>query len=165
MRPMLFAAALAIAPLAAVTALAPVAAVAAEPTPKDKGGVTVSQLRKIVEGLGYETRDGSSKESPNFEFTINEGGLDIHILAEESESTNYIWLKLAFDKLKPGQDAKTFLSRTNDIQPAHFYLYDDGVLGMAVAVENRAVTPAVVRRGIDILVDGAIATQDYWLTD
>lgn len=165
MRPILLAAALAVAPLAAFTTLAPVAAVAAEPTPKDKGGVTVSQLRKIVEGLGYETKDGTGTESPNFEFTINEGGLDIHILAEESDSTNYIWLKLAFDKLKPGQNAAVFLSQTGNVQPAHFYLYDDGTLGMAVAVENRSVTPAVVKRGIDILVDGAVSTQDYWLAN
>ena len=165
MRPLFIAAALAIAPLAAITVLAPVSAVAAEPTPANKGGVTVSQLRKIVEGLGYETRDGTGKGSPSFEFTVNEDDLDIHILAEESESTNYIWLKLAFDTLKPGQDGKTFLSQTAAIQPAHFYLYDDGTLGMALAVENREITPALVRRGIDILVDGAISTKAYWLTD
>ncbi len=163
MRPILIAAAMVLAPLAAVTTLAPAAALAAEAKPKDKGGVTVTQLRKIVGGLGFETKDGTGKDSPNFEFTVNEGGLDIHILAEQSESTNYIWLKLAFDKLEPGQDAKTFLTQTGNTQPAHFYLYDDGTLGMAVAIENRGITPAVVKRGIDILVDGAVSTQKYWL--
>ena len=165
MRPLFIAAALAIAPLAAVTVMAPVTAVAAEPKPTSKGGVTVAQLRKIVDGLGYETKDGTDKTSANFEFTITESDLDIHILAEQSQSTSYIWLKLAFDKLKPGQDAKTFLSQTASTQPAHFYLYSDGTLGMAMAIENRDVTPAVVKRGIDILVNGAVSTQDYWLTD
>lgn len=165
MRPILLAAALALTPLAAVTVLAPVAAVAAEPKPKDKGGVTVSKLRKMVDGLGYETRDGPAGDSPSFEFTVKEDDLDIHILAEESDSTNYIWLKLAFEKLTPKQNAATFLSKTGAIQPAHFYLYDDGTLGMAVAVENRNITPAIVKRGIGILVDGAVATQEAWLTD
>ncbi|MDO9336368.1 MAG: hypothetical protein Q7T61_08200 [Caulobacter sp.] len=164
MRSLFFAAALAVAPLAAITALAPATALAAEAKPKDRGGVTVSQLRKIVDNLGYTTKDGSGTDSPNFEFTVNDGGLDIYILVEQSKSTNYIWMKLAFDKLKPGQDPKAFLTQTGAIQPAHFYLYEDGTLGMAVAVENRDVTPAVIKRGIDILVDGAVNTQDYWLS-
>ncbi|MDB5468461.1 MAG: hypothetical protein JWR84_21 [Caulobacter sp.] len=163
MRPLFIAAALALAPMAAFTTLAP--AVAAEPTPKDSGGVTVSQLRGIVEGLGYDTTDVDDAETPSFEFMISDSGLDIHVLAQESESTNYIWLKLSFEKLKPGQNDATFLEQTAQAQPAHFFLYDDGTLGMAVAVENRSITPSIVQRGIDILVNGAVTTKDSWLTD
>lgn len=163
MRPLLLAAALAIAPLAAVTSLTPALAATAEAKPKDAGGVTISQLRKIVDGLGYKTTDSVTATTPSFEFMIEDGGLDIHIMAEQSESTSYIWLKLTLTKLEPGQNASDFLTQTALTQPAHFFLYDDGTLGLAVAVENRSISPAIVQRGIDILVDGAVSSKDYWL--
>ncbi|RYF95128.1 MAG: hypothetical protein EON95_02735 [Caulobacteraceae bacterium] len=162
MRPLLIAAALALAPLAGLTT-APQAFAEAKPT--QKGGVTVSQLREIVGDLGYTVQDADSSQRPSFEFKITKAGLDIFVLTQESDDAGLIWLKLSFDKLKPGQDASLFLQQTADIYPASFFLYDEGTLGMIVSIENRGITPEIVQSRIDILIEAAISSQQHWLTD
>lgn len=161
MRPILIAAALVLA-TTAVPMTAALPAQAAE-TISQKGAVSIPALRKMVEGIGHQTRDIDGQDaSAGFEFTIGQDGLDIHILVEESESTNYVWFKVALGAPPEGVDPYDYLRQTALVQPAHFYLYDDGQLGLAVPMDNRGVDVASVERAIDILLYGVTTTVDYW---
>jgi hypothetical protein len=161
MRPHLIALALLAAPLTTAIVALPAAAAEAPAEPALKGGVTQKKLRQIFEGLGYKTTDG--KNPSYFEFQVEEGGLTIYLLAEQSESTQYIWIKSSLKDLTPTDDYKALMAANFDIQPAQLFFSDNNVLSIAVPVENRDITPAVIARAMTIVIDGAVATQDLWL--
>jgi hypothetical protein len=161
MRAHLFALALIAAPLATVVTALPAAAEAAPTSPALPGGVTLKKLRQIVEGLGHKTTDG--KDASYFEFMIQTDGLNIYLLAEQSESTQYIWIKSSLKDLNGTEDYKALMRANFDIQPAQLFFSDNNVLTVAIPVENRDIKPAVVERALTILIDGAVATQDLWL--
>lgn len=161
MRPHLIALALLAAPLTTALVALPVAAAEAPAKPALKGGVTQKKLRQIFEGLGYKTTDG--KNPSYFEFQVEEGGLTIYLLAEQSESTQYIWIKSSLKDLTPTDEYKALMAANFDIQPAQLFFSDNNVLSIAVPVENRDITPAVIARAMTIVIDGAVATQDLWL--
>lgn len=161
MRPHLIALALLAAPLTTAMVALPVAAAEAPSKPALKGGVTQKKLRQIFEGLGHKTTDG--KNPSYFEFQVEEGGLTIYLLAEQSESTQYIWIKSSLKDLTPTDDYKGLMAANFDIQPAQLFFSDNNVLSIAVPVENRDITPAVIERAMTIVIDGAVATQDLWL--
>lgn len=162
MRAQLIALALIAAPFATVVAAPPVyAAEAAAKKPALRGGVTLSKLRQIVEGLGHKTKDG--KDASYFEFMIQTDGLDIYLLAEQSESTQYIWIKSSLKDLTPADNYKALMAANFDIQPAQLFFSDNNVLTVAIPVENRDIKPAVIERALTILIDGAVATQELWL--
>lgn len=161
MRPFLLAAALLMTAASTAPAVLPTAAIAA---PAQRGAVTMPVLRRMVEKLHHETRDIEGQPaSAGFEFTVVEDDLDIHILAEFSESGNYVWFKVALPDPPKTVDGFEFLRRNAATQPAHFYLYEDGELGMAVPMDNRLVDAASVQRAIDILVGGVTSSKDLWL--
>jgi hypothetical protein len=161
MRHILIAASLVLA-TAAIPLAVSVPAAAAEVVSQE-GAVTIPALRSMVQDLGYEARDIEGEpESAGFEFTIVQDGLDIHILVEESESTNYVWFKVALGAPPESIDPYDYLRQTALVQPAHFYLYDSGQLGLAVPMDNRGVDVASIERAIDILVYGVTSTVDYW---
>lgn len=123
---------------------------------------------KMVEGLGYEVKPLSTDPGKEkYTFTITKGGLDIPIGAEVSNSKNYIWLTINFgEAAKPteasGAKMHALLNWNSKIQPCQFYITDSGRLMMGYAVENRNVTPAILRRTIDKVSDDAARTQDAW---
>lgn len=163
MRPQLIALALLAAPFATAVSAAPAAAAeaAAPAKPALPGGVTLKKLRQIVEDLGHKTTDG--KDAAYFEFTIQTDGLNIYLLAEQSESTQYIWIKSSLKDLTPTDNYKALMAANFDIQPAQLFFSDNNVLTIAVPVENRDMKPAVIERALTILIDGAVATQELWL--
>ena len=161
MRPHLIALALFAAPLTTAIVALPVAAAEAPAKPALKGGVTQKKLRQIFEGLGYKTTDG--KNPGYFEFQVEEGGLTIYLLAEQSESTQYIWIKSSLKDLTPTDDYKALMTANFDIQPAQLFFSDNNVLSIAVPVENRDIKPEVIERAMTIVIDGAVATQALWL--
>lgn len=161
MRPHLIALALLAAPLTTAMVALPVAAAEAPSKPALKGGVTQKKLRQIFEGLGYKTTDG--KNPSYFEFQVEEGGLTIYLLAEQSESTQYIWIKSSLKDLTPTDDYKALMAANFDIQPAQLFFSDNNVLSIAVPVENRDIKPEVIERALTIVIDGAVETQELWL--
>ncbi|WGM38418.1 hypothetical protein [Caulobacter sp. NIBR1757] len=161
MRPHLLALALLVAPLGATVATLPAAAAEAPAKPDLKGGVTLKKLRQIFEGLGHKTTDG--KNDSYFEFKVEQGGLDIYLLAELSPSTQYIWIKSSLKDLTASDDYKALMRANYEVQPAQLFFSDNNVLTIAVPVENRDIKPEVVERALTIVIDGAVATQDLWL--
>ena len=162
MRAQLFALALIAAPLAtAATALPAAAAEASSTKPALPGGVTLNKLRQIVEGLGHQTTDG--KDASYFEFKIETDGLNIYLLAEQSESTQYIWIKSSLKDLTNADDYKALMRANFDIQPAQLFFSDNNVLTIAIPIENRDMKPEVIERSLGILIDVSVASQDVLL--
>ena len=161
MRPQLLALALLVAPLSTAVVALPAAAAEAPAKPALKGGVTLKKLRQIFEGLGYKTTDG--KDPSYFEFKIERDDLIIYLLAEQSESTQYIWIKSSLKDLTGAEDYKVLMAANYDIQPAQMFFSDNKVLNIAVPVENRDIKPEVIERALTIVIDGAVATKDLWL--
>jgi hypothetical protein len=125
-------------------------------------------LKGLVEGLGYELRplnEQAGKEK--WEFKVSQGGLDIPIGIELSASKNYIWLTVLVSPNVQVSSQKTellweLLKENASIQPSQFYVSNKDSLMVAIAVENRAVTPAVMKRVIDKLSSDVASTKDLW---
>jgi hypothetical protein len=131
-----------------------------------KGAVNVAVLRRMVDNAGYKTTPlADTSKGDGFEFTTNRDGVDIYVLGELSPNERYIWFKVAMGKPPADRNDLAFLNANRDIQPAQFYLYEDGDLGMAVSMDNRAVNEGDVTKVIDILLDGVAGTTDVWQGD
>jgi hypothetical protein len=125
-------------------------------------------VSKMVQGMGYELKTLNTEVGKEkYEFTISKGGLDIPIAAEVSPSKNYIWFTIFFGEAPVAAQANgakmhALLNWNFKVQPAQFYITDKGNLMMAYAIDNRNVTPALMRRVIDKIVDDAVRSKDAW---
>lgn len=127
-------------------------------------------MRSMVSGLGYELKELNGKVGEEkYEFTITKGGLDIPIACEISSSKNYVWLTVFLGEAPKGSvgqaKCETFMKDNFTIQPSMFYITGKGNLMCGIAMDNRAVTPAIMRRNIDKLSDDVVKTKDHWLDD
>jgi hypothetical protein len=125
------------------------------------------QLETMVKGLAYETKL-VSKEGENQvgEFKVTKGDLNVFVTFETSPSKRFIWLTTFCGKLKADATADQFkgLLRLNAaIQPAQAYLTKDEGVKFAVALENRDLTPALLKWGIDKVVDSTVDNKTAWL--
>jgi hypothetical protein len=126
------------------------------------------EVNKMVNGLGFETKIINSEVGKEkYEFTITRGGLDIPIAAEVSASKNFIWLTVFFGEAPKAAEASgvkmhTLLNWNFKVQPCQFYITDKGNLMLAIAIENRNVTPLIMKRWVEKLVDDAVRSQDAW---
>ncbi len=127
-----------------------------------------NEVSKLVQGLGYELKTLNSEVGKEkYEFTITKDGLDIPIAVEVSGSKNYIWFTVFFGEAPKAEEAKgakmhALLNWNFKVQPCQFYITDKGNLMLAFAVDNRNVTPPVLRRVIDKLSDDAARSKDAW---
>jgi hypothetical protein len=123
------------------------------------------QLREMLVQLGYEIDDivkDEGKEKYSSKFTRE--GLNIPIGYEISPSGTYIWLTVNLGAAPTEGSPKTLalLKQNAKIQPTFFYITDSGRLMAALAVENRAVTNAVLRLRSEALADNVGKTKDAW---
>lgn len=124
-------------------------------------------LKGLVSQLGYEAKDLSETK---FEFTISKSDLDIPIAAEISGSKNYIWLTVFFGstadhEAKIKERSFEMLKANHRVQPSQLYVTDRGSLLMALPIDNRSVSPTVMRRCIDKLTEDVVKTKDLWTLD
>jgi hypothetical protein len=123
-------------------------------------------MKEMVEGLGYEMKtlnDEVGKEK--YEFTMTRGGLDISVAVELSVSKGYLWLtvhlgEIAEDALKA--KAPLLLRENAKIQPSGFSVTDAGRLMVSLAMDNRHIGSAELRRAADKLVDDVVSTKALW---
>ena len=83
---------------------------------------------------------------------------------EISASTNFIWITSFLGKSDSTDAEKNLrlIKENANIQPSFFYVTAKGNLMLAVAVENRGVTAAILRRHIDKLVVDVSKTSYIW---
>jgi hypothetical protein len=123
-----------------------------------------ADLQKIVEGMGYTTKMlNEEKGKEKFEFTIKAEGFDVPIAAEVSPSKNYVWFTVLLGKATEDGAKNTALIKENfKIQPDFFYATEKGNLMMGIAVDNRGVNAAVVKRVTDKLAEDVSKTSKVW---
>lgn len=121
-------------------------------------------LRSMVEGLGYTVK--AIKSDPGkekFEFTVTTEKLNIPVATEISPSTNYVWLTVNLGTAPKSADVHTALLKLNaDIQPDFFYITKAGLLMLGVGVDNRSITPAIMKRIVKKLCDDVESSKSTW---
>lgn len=125
--------------------------------------VTAAELKTLIEGLGYETKVLNSEEGKEkYEFTIKTADFNVPLGAEISPSKNYIWLTVFLGVSKPTHSFEELLKANGDIQPSFFYITKKGNLMMAVAIDNRQVTSAILKRNVDKISADVSSTSKTW---
>jgi hypothetical protein len=150
---------LAAAGLAAAPALVAFHALEQDPAaPLDFAG-----LKQMVAGMGYEMNDLSETK---MEVSVTRDTWDIPVAFEISGSTRYVWLTAYLGDVPedglPGSQANDLLRKNFTIQPAHFYITEKGALMIALALENRAVEPAMLRRVMEKVASDVADNSDTW---
>lgn len=127
--------------------------------------INQARLREILVQLGYTVKDLSTTPGKEkYEVKITQGGLDVPISYEISASTNYVWLTVS---LGPGPSEASVLNsslvkQNAKIQPCLFYITEAGNLMMGLAVDNRGLTNALLRRYTDFITSRVVETKAYW---
>lgn len=125
-----------------------------------------AKLKAMINGLGYETSDLNTEVGKEkYQFKITKGSLDVPMAAEFSPSKNYIWFTVFLGASKPTLKFEDMLKRNSEIQPSQFYITSKGNLMMAIAIDNRSVSAAVMKRNVDKLADDVESTQSLWSTN
>lgn len=132
---------------------------------QDCGPIDAKRLKEILYELGYTTKDlNTEKGKEKYEASVKTPQFNVPIAFEISSSTNFVWLT-AF--LGPAKDETSvinsaLLKQNAKIQPCQFYITEKGNLMMGMAVENRGLTNAIMRRHIDKLANDVSGTSSYW---
>lgn len=122
------------------------------------------QLKEMITNLGYVPKDLAEGK---FEFVVTREGLDIPLAAEVSASKNYVWLTAYFGQIPAdlGDRPVKMLRANFEIQPSQFYVTKSDKLMMGIAIDNRGVLPAVLRRNVDKVAKDIASTQALWTFD
>lgn len=122
------------------------------------------QLREMLTQLGYTVKDlETTAGKEKYSFTIERGGLNIPVAAEESANERYIWFTVFCKSGEPtGDKAIALLHKNADIQPSQFYITKSDKVMMALAIENNGVTNATLRDRAEKIVDDVVNTKDIW---
>lgn len=126
-----------------------------------------TELKAMVTNLGYTTSDLVTDPAKlKFQFTVTRDGLDIPIAAEIAPSKRFIWLTAFLGesaKMTNFDSKATKLLQANaTVQPTQFYLTTKGNVMIGLPIENRDLTPAMLRGRIDKLAGDVGSTQSSW---
>lgn len=127
--------------------------------------ITRVQLKEKLEQLGLTVKTINEKAGAEKYEVVHPGtGFNVPIGYEISASTNFIWLTAFLGKAETETEEKSLaiLKENGNIQPCFFYITAKGNLMMGVAVENRGVTNAILRRHIDKIVADVSKTASIW---
>ncbi len=132
---------------------------------QDCGPIGAPVLKRILGELGYTVKElNATLGKEKYEILITTQALDVPMGIEISPSTNFIWLTVNLGK--PFEDASlkniALLKRNSVIQPCQFYITESGKLMMGMALENRGVTNAVLKKFSDKLADNVATNKEYW---
>lgn len=127
--------------------------------------ITRVQLKEKLEQMGFTVKTINAKVGEEkYEVTHPGSGFSVPLGYEISASTNFIWITAYLGKVENLAATKPLdmVKENSKIQPSFFYITEKGSVMMAVAVENRGVTTAVLRRHIDKLVADVSKTSAIW---
>jgi len=127
--------------------------------------LTRPQLKEKLQQMGFEVKTLNDKPGEEKYSVEHPGsGFNVPVGYEISPSSNFIWLTAFLgiaDTVNTDKNME-LLKETANIQPSFFYITPKGNLMMAVAVENRGVTEAILRRHINKLVADVSKTSTVW---
>ncbi|KAA0238352.1 MAG: hypothetical protein EDM74_06955 [Armatimonadetes bacterium] len=98
---------------------------------------------------------------------VSREGLDIPLAAEVSASKNYVWLTAYFGQIPTdfGDRPLKMLRANFEVQPSQFYITKSDKLMMGIALDNRNIHPAILRRNVDKVAKDVASTQALWTFD
>ena len=125
------------------------------------------EVKTMIQNLGFEAKDLNTETGKEkVEFMLQKAGFDVWLACEVSGSKRFVWLTAFLGETSKIDNfaarAPKILEQNFKIQPSQFYVTDKGNLYMAIAIDNRNVTPAVLRWRIDKLVDDVTSTSELW---
>ena len=123
------------------------------------------QLREMLVQMGYEVTDivkDAGKEK--YSTTFVRDGLNIPVGYEISPSNSYIWLTVNLGEAPPEASTKSYalLKQNAKVQPCFFYITESGRMMFAMAVENRGVTPVILRARSESISENVGKTKEVW---
>lgn len=130
--------------------------------------LSAEQLKAMLEGLAYTVKTINSEVGKEkFEFPNTSEKYNVPIGAEISPSKNYIWLTVHLGQAPsadttPAAKFEAMLKANASTQPNFFYITSKGNLMMAVAIDNRNVNAAVIKRNVDKLVGDVAKNDTIW---
>ncbi len=127
--------------------------------------LNAAQLKQMLGELGYEYKDlTTAPGKEKYEVKHLKTDFTIPVAYEISPSTNYIWLTvfLGRDTVTASRNYNSLLRQNGVIQPCQFYITEKGNVMLGLAVENRGVTNAILRRHTETICSNLSKTSDYW---
>ena len=125
--------------------------------------LNAESLKKMAEGLGFELKTLNTETGKEkYEIPVKTATLNIPVGAEISSSTNYIWLTVNLGPNSSAKKHEEMLKSNGSIQPCFFYVSSKGALMMAEPIDNRGITPAILKRCLDKLVADVDKTSTIW---
>jgi len=123
------------------------------------------KLKDMLTGMGYTVKDLNTEVGKEkYEVSITTTGFNVPISYEISPSKNFIWLIANLGKPKDETSTANaaLLKQNGKIQPCQFYITEKGNLMMGLAVENRGLTPAIMKRHTEKITNDVSNTASYW---
>lgn len=125
--------------------------------------LTATTLRNMAQTMGYEVKVLSAEEGKEkYEIGLKSKSLDVPVALEISPSGNYIWLTVFLGENNANKKHEDLLKENFKVQPTFFYITSKDNLMAAEAIDNRDVTPAILRRCLDKLVSDVDKTAKVW---
>ena len=132
---------------------------------QDCNAMTRTELRAMLVELGYTVIDLEKAEGKQkYQVNMSANGLNVPVGYEISPSNNFIWLtvNLGNPPSETSTTNNTLLKQNAIIQPCFMYITEKGRLMMGLAVENRGLTNAVLKRHSDFIAKRVGETKSYW---
>ncbi|MCB1485167.1 MAG: hypothetical protein KDJ17_09780 [Hyphomicrobiaceae bacterium] len=141
------------------------------PAMADESGLNQASLKAMLEGLGYEPKEGAFNDTKIPYFSIHIPGspwnYDITIYIDADK--NIVSLNSEFGLYKgPAEDIPQsalvgLLSENASLTFAHFrYVASNKSIFLLANLRNKSVSAVDMRRAIDEIVSGANRTQNFW---
>lgn len=131
----------------------------------DEGASRLSaeDLRVMLSNLGHEVKQTNVEVGKEkYEFTVKTTGFNVPVGAEISPSKQFVWLTVSLGALNDKQDVKELLRLNGRIQPTQAYLTTKDTLMLALAVDNRAISPALMKSRIEKLSGDVEKSAPVW---
>jgi hypothetical protein len=133
---------------------------------QDGSAIAQPKLREMLIQLGYTVKDvDTAKGKEKFEIKTTKDGLDVPILYQISSSGSYMWLTVSLGNAPANESIinAALLKQNAKIQPCQFYTTESGKLMMGLAVDNRGINNAQLRRYTEFITGKVVETKAFWL--
>ena len=138
-------------------------AVGATAMPAMADPLTHTQVKWMVEGMGYPTKEVGKADSPLLEVTLTTANFTIPLGFEVSKSGRYVWVRATLGASKlTGEQALAVLKKQGELQPTMFWLNNSGILLIGMAIDNRDITPAHLKFVMDKIAADIDSTASLW---
>lgn len=125
--------------------------------------LSADELKTMLTNLGHDLKQiNKEADKEKWEFSVKTPGFNIPVGAEISPSKQFVWLTVSLGAITDKQDLKELVRLNGRIQPTQAYLTAKDVLMMGFAIENRSVTPALMKNRIEKLTGDVEKSASVW---